>query len=275
MSTPKSDKQRATPEQVFALAGRFATEVNSWNLAGETVQAAKDEKDHPLWSVIKNFFQPPPEVVARQVVKEEVFIPRIQILRERPKPCAQRSQDDQITDLKRMYEELRWTWTDSGLVIPKPQKDFDRLLVFADPTLSNNRVFDVCDGSFACWRYANDLDAAIPAKDDQRHPSKGSYAIWVRDQITPDQDLMGLSANQIKGLCLKTETLLEYMLHHLIHFRETGEHLDPRTWTLCAGSRGSGGNIPWAIWDDDEFEVCRYPPVSRSPDVGPRQAVTL
>lgn len=277
MSTPKSNTPDAvaSPEKVFALGVSFITKVNSLRLSADVVQAAKDQNDHPLWTAIENVFCPPPDALARQVAREEAARPRIEILSEHPKPCANRTVDEQVFGLKQMYEKLGWNFTESGLSIPKRQEGIDRLLVFADTKLTNNCVYDICDASFSSWRYVNDLNSAVPAGNDQRHPSRGVYATWVRDEVGPDQDLMGLSANTIAERGLNIETLLEYQIHHLIHFHETGKHLDPRMLTLCAGSRDSVGYVPFARWSVDEFEVRWYDPASRNPLIGARQAVTL
>lgn len=272
----------------FALAVRFVTLIHSMRLPVEVIQAAKDQRDHPLWAAVKGALLPEEmpmssglelgvrsEDKAKIVQAPEIFIPRIQILRERPKPCAKRTVDDQVADLKRMYAELRWTWTGSGLIVPQRRKGIDRLLAFADTSFTNNRLYDVCEASFSSWRYAGDLDLAIPVATDERHPSRGRYFIWVQDEVGPDRDLMGLPANTIAKRRLKTETILEYMFHHLIHLRETGEHLDPRTLTQCCGSRNSDGDVPYAYWCGGRFRVNWCNPDDRNPNIGARQAVSL
>lgn len=272
-STLKPVEPEATTGQIFALAARFATGVQSLHLPGRVVQAAKNQTDHPLWVAVRNALVPKPKPV---VDVTEEFVPRIQIVSERPKkPCKDRSVDDQITDLKEMYRELRWAWTETGLVVPDYRKGFDRVLVCADPTLTNNKEFDVCQASFPSWRYKEDLNSAVPADRDERHPSRGVYAIRVRDSEDPDRDLIGLSAENILERGLKTLTLLERQFYELVCFRETGKHLDRGTRTLCSGSRGSGGPVPYAGWGCGGFGVDWYSPDRGDPGLGARQAVTL
>ncbi|GEM_PF-1428914 len=203
--------------------------------------------------------------------------PRIEILRETPKPCVERSTDEQVAGMEAMFRSLKWSFTTSGLIIPKRQKDYDRLLVIGDTTLTNNRVYDACDASFNCWRYSNDLDAAVPAEKDERHPSRGIYAIWVRDVAEADEELINLSAIQIskKESKLKTVTLLERELLELVYLMETGNHLDLRNWTLCSGSRLSVGGVPSASCYGGRFWVNWYDPDDRFPNLRARQAVTL
>lgn len=272
----------ASHDQVFSFAARVATKVNSWKLKPEVIQAAIDRPDddpHSVWEALRNALDPKQELdttgVVPDIVVPGVFVPRIEVLSERPKPCVNRSDDEQVEDLKRIYAKLRWTWTDSGLVIPKPQNGFDRILAFADTGLTNNQLLGVCKNSFPSWSYNTDLNSAIPANNDQRHPSRGPYIIRVRDQVGPDPKLMGLSANQIVEQGLNTMTLMERMYFELVHFWETGEHLDPRTLTLCAGSRASDGDVPYADWNDGKFKVYWCKPDCRDPSIGARQAVTL
>lgn len=181
--------------------------------------------------------------------------PHIQILRETPKPCALRTADEQIAGMKMMYDQLNWSFTESGLVIPERRKSFDRLIVAADTALTNNRAYNACGASFRSWRYANDLDVAVPSNKDERHPKNGVYAVWFRDRVEADEELKNTSADMIVEMKIKTITLLERELYELVYFMETGNHLDIQNWTLCSGSRRSDGDVPHAYWGDDEFGV--------------------
>jgi len=278
MSTPKPNTHTAllaSPEQVFSLGVSFITRINSLNLSGEVVQAAKDQTDHPLWKAINDVFFSPPDALARQVAREETARPRIEVLSECPKPCVDRSADDQVADQRRLYESLGWTFTESGLVVPKRQKGFDRLLVMANTALTNNGMYGVIDASFSCWRYDDDLDKAVPKKDDERHPSNGSYFIWVRDCVEADEALKGKSARMIMEDRIKTLTALERMYLEALFYQETGQHLDQNTITLCSGSRRSDGNVPYAFWLSVKFRICWTLVDLGSVGLRARQAVTL
>jgi len=142
----------------------------------------------------------------------------------------------------------------SGLKIPqKPTEGNWRLLVILQG-LTKNQVYDVCAKQFSCWRYTEDLDMVV--SKNERDPKNGTYAIWVRDTVEADEVHKNKSANMIKDADLATETLLERMIHELVYFSETGEHLDVNNVTLCSGSRYSDGDVPGARWDDDGFRVC-------------------
>ncbi len=132
------------------------------------------------------------------------------------------------------------------------QEEFSRLLIFPKG-LTNNRGYNACDKLFPCWRYPNDLDEAVPGSE--RDPRDGAYAIWVRDTVEADEAHNNKSANDIKQAGLKTETLLERLVHELAYFLETGEHLDTKDVTLCSGSRYSDGAVPRADWSGENFKV--------------------
>ena len=162
----------------------------------------------------------------------------------------------------------------SGLEIPpRPVKGRWRLLVILKG-LTINQVYDVCASKFRCVERGN-LDIAIPT--NERDSKTGSYAIWVRDTVEADEIHKNKSANMVKAESLKTETVLERVIHELVYFLETGEeHLDVNNITLCSGSRGSAGGVPGANWGDGRFRVCCWCDLdSRYINLRPREVVTL
>ena len=132
------------------------------------------------------------------------------------------------------------------------KKEFTHLLIIAKG-LTNNIVSDVCKNNFPCYKYAEDLDKAVPT--NERDPKNGTYAIWVRDVVEADEVHKNKSADTIKQENFKTETLLERMLHELVYFFENREHLDIKNVTLCSGSRNSDGNVLGVNWDGCKFGV--------------------
>jgi len=157
---------------------------------------------------------------------------------------------------------------------PKPTEGAWRLLVILNG-LTNNQVYSACFYTFKgkCWRIPNDLDSGVPM--NERDPRNGSYAIWVRDIEEPDEVHLDKTAGMIKKQGLKTETLLERMLHGLKYFAETGEHLDQRNATLCFGSRLLNSEVPLARRSDGEFRILSYSSVDSGYDLGPREVVAM
>ena len=132
------------------------------------------------------------------------------------------------------------------------KREFTRLLIIAEG-LTNNQVYDACTKHFSCSRYTEDLDKGVPTSE--RDPKNGVHAIWVRDTVEADEVHKNKSADMIRELGIKTETLLERMIHETKYFLETGKHLDISNWTLVSGSRDSGGSVPCAGWGGGKFEV--------------------
>jgi len=159
----------------------------------------------------------------------------------------------------------------SSVPIPPKPEGFDRLIVVARG-LTLNQVYDVLAKHFPCWRYAEDLDKAIPNND--RYPNTGAYAIWVRDRVEADEENKNLSANDLASQNHKGITLLERMIYEFKCFDETGQHLDTQNWTLCSGSRFSGGGVPGAYWHDGRFEVGWYCPDDSSDRLRSRSVVS-
>ena len=138
------------------------------------------------------------------------------------------------------------------LVIPPYRYGFSRLIVVAKG-VTPNRVYDVCANNFSCWRFTDDLDAAVKGRND-REPIT-DYMVWVRDRVEADGELKNLSADQLKDQNVPGITLLERILLELKFFAETGEHLDRSKITLCIGSRDSAGGVPYAFWRKGKFRV--------------------
>ena len=76
--------------------------------------------------------------------------------------------------------------------------------------------------------------------DHDRDASKGSYAIWVRNEI--ESRLLYQAAFPV--FKMQVQTLTEWLLQLLSLRRETGAPLNVRTGTLCAGSRSRRGLMP-------------------------------
>ncbi|OGZ65418.1 MAG: hypothetical protein A3C50_03705 [Candidatus Staskawiczbacteria bacterium RIFCSPHIGHO2_02_FULL_43_16] len=161
-----------------------------------------------------------------------------------------------------------------GVKIPQHKEGFDRLIIvpreLAEPWKTGNAksrvqplnwLYSVCEANFKCWRYANNLDAAIPNHD--RHPQNGTYALLVRDRVEADEENKNLPARHFWDNKLSTEGIIERILHELKCWDESGNHLDVKNYTLCPASRYSGGGVPDAYLHGREFCVGCASPVGR------------
>ena len=79
---------------------------------------------------------------------------------------------------------------------------------------------------------------------------------YFQKNIEADPENADKSANdlgeegKINGITLRERLILE-----LQYFKETGRHLDVENWTLCSGSRDSGGDVPSVHWSPGDGEV--------------------
>ena len=155
-------------------------------------------------------------------------------------------------DLKkfgRILAEWRHFWSHygikadfSGIRIPDPREEFDRLLVIPEG-LTEGRMIDIFRKSFS----VNNRLGLVGIENDR--VAEKSYAIWVRNRQNADEELSGLSADDLKEKGLKGITLLERLVYELKYFKETKQHLDAESfWTLCSGSRGHNGFVAGVYW---------------------------
>ncbi len=155
---------------------------------------------------------------------------------------------DPLVDWKSLYKKCFGFDVDfTGLEIPKKKDGFDRLIIVAKG-VSPNRAYKACEKLFTCYRYTDDLNGSTEGRNE-REPNQ-HYAIWVKDNPAADKENGNVSYNQIKKRGGTYITLVERMLFEMKYFLETGEHMDTQeTYTMCAGSRNSDGDVPYVYWD--------------------------
>jgi len=157
----------------------------------------------------------------------------------------------------------------SAVAMPEHRVEFDRLIIVAQG-LTLNQVYDACARQFPCWRWTDNLDAAVTKND--RTPGH-AYAVRLRDRREADEELKNLSADQLAEKGIPGITLLERMLYELKYWDETKDHLDVNNVTLCSGSRDAGGHVPSARWYDGYFGVDWYYSYSHCRGLRSRAAV--
>lgn len=140
------------------------------------------------------------------------------------------------------YRDLFEINTDfSNLRIPVHQESFDRLIIVAQG-MTPERLYHKCRELFLGWKTTNkSLDEVVKS---ERSSHKDPYAVWFRDTINADEDLKNLSYDDLKAKNIPAITLEERLLFELKYYTETSGHLDPDTFTSCAGSRYTDGFVP-------------------------------
>ena len=178
----------------------------------------------------------------------------------------------EITDWQQFYHDLFGLEIDLlGLSVPAKKKGFDRLVIVAQG-MTLQRLYDNCVKLCPCWKWTDDdLDKIVQS---ERTAKDGTYAVWFRDVVEADEELKNLSANDLKEKGIPGITLEERLLMELKYFKETGNHLDIKSWTLCSGSRCSGGGVPYVDWRSDGLEVDWYRPGGAGGSLRSRRAVS-
>jgi hypothetical protein len=147
-----------------------------------------------------------------------------------------------ICNWQEFYRDLFKIEADlSGVKIPEHKDNFDRLIIVL-PGMSPERLYHKCRELFLGWKSTNrDLGEVVQS---ERSNKDGPYAAWFKDTVKADEDLMNLSANDLKGKGISGITLEERLLYELKYYTETSGHLDPDTFTLCTGSLYNDGYVP-------------------------------
>ncbi len=180
-------------------------------------------------------------ILQKEHVRKQVLIKVGEIFQFTPQSFIEEKEQWRKFYQKHFSLELNFV----DMVIPeKPLEGTWRLIIIAQG-LTLNQVYKSMSNAFKCWKYADDLDKAIPKN---ARNTKNAYAIWVRDEVEPDTQYLGKSTNQADPNMTIGVTLLERMIHEMIYFDETGKHLDIKGVTFCTGSRYSAGSVPFVDW---------------------------
>ena len=107
-------------------------------------------------------------------------------------------------------------------------------------------LFKECKKLFDCYSWI-DLSKV---KSDRN----GDYTIEYKPNIEADEEWKNISANDLPKN-RKFITLEERLQLEIQCFRATGKHLDIDNWTLCAGSRGINGHVPYVDWSGSKLRV--------------------
>lgn len=140
----------------------------------------------------------------------------------------------------------------NGLILPDNKKLWYLPMVKG---VTSNKIVAGCRSLGVKYSlYDEDLDNAVPThkRDANRD---GSYIVGFRRNVEADEEFADKSANMLaevdhQGICLPERLMLGAG-----YYVATGQHLDTRTWTLCAGSRSSGGRVPGVGWYPERREV--------------------
>jgi hypothetical protein len=135
-------------------------------------------------------------------------------------------------------------------------KTYDKTKYFQvtdDGKLKTSELLAECKKLFPVWSYYDDkrLDKDFPK------PKKTTTRYFAKN-VEADPEFANKSADDLAAEGHQGITIRERIILELNFFKETGDHLDKRDITLCAGSRYSDGCVPYADWrGGDGFFVDR------------------
>ena len=166
---------------------------------------------------------------------------------------------------------LGWDVDFSRVSVPLKPTEGRWILLFIAEGLTANKMYNAWN--FAKWKYADDLDKAVPT---HKRIAKESYAIWVRDGVEPDEEFLGKSTRDADPNMEIGMTLPERLVFEQWYLDLTGEHPDKKGVTFCTASRNVDGDVPDVSWDPycQEVDVNWYYVGDSDPQCGLRRAVS-
>ncbi|OGZ33314.1 MAG: hypothetical protein A2174_01070 [Candidatus Portnoybacteria bacterium RBG_13_41_18] len=100
------------------------------------------------------------------------------------------------------------------------------------------------------------------------------YIVRIRDNEEADKDMKNISAIKIAEMKINTVAVKERLAIGRFLYWDRRLILDRRTWTLCTGSRCTGGVVPVVDFNDGEVSVGWCYPGDADDDLRARQAVS-
>ncbi len=168
------------------------------------------------------------------------------------RPASNGVLERELKEWRKLYQEVfGLALSVEKIKIPKALQGFDRMIVVAQG-LTPDAVYAACAARFPCVRHYTKLDADVVKNE---RASDLTYAFLVRGEREPDRELADMSADDLSKNKISAATLLEYLLCQLACFIETGNLLDEKNITLCAGSRYTDGRVPTAMSHRGELKI--------------------
>lgn len=181
------------------------------------------------------------------------------------------------------YFNERWKLREfdpSKIILPPHRVGFGWgiLMPPASCAVTAQKIFNKLGERFTVWKYTDSsLDDVLDPKKEARSPGHTGYLLWCRPVVEADDCHKNKSANAIAKLELNTMGLAErLLLEDFVIEQGWAEHLDIVNATLCAGSRHSGGVVPYVYWRPDyrKLYVIWYGPGNADDGLRAREVVS-
>lgn len=156
----------------------------------------------------------------------------------------------------------------SRLVIPARREGFNRLLVIAQGLTPTGILEKMLGNGMRVFRKFN-LSELKSVRNPDTH-----YVLWVRDSVESDENLVGISAHNLRAMSVSTITLVEEMVFECRFFHDTGNHLNVRSVTLCGGSHMLDGKVPGVVLEHGSMTMLSlFDPSEDGPSLRAREVV--
>ena len=127
---------------------------------------------------------------------------------------------------------------------------------------------------FPFWKYTTEkLDDVIDFSFGRDGLAR-QYIVRFKANTEADEELKNISANKIAEMGINTGSLKERLALGRFLSWDRSLTLDKETFTLCTGSRDSGGGVPDVDWGDGRLRVRWCAPDEADPHLRSRQAVS-
>ncbi len=136
----------------------------------------------------------------------------------------------------------------SELEIPEKLEGFDELIIMKEG-LTAQEIFEKCQQFFDIRKRINNEETEEMSLNDiiksDRNSNERAYAVWTPNDVEANAKHENISTEDIESGKVLTMTFEERLLLEMFYFLKTGNHLDNKMITLCAGSHFvKDGKVP-------------------------------
>jgi len=159
----------------------------------------------------------------------------------------------------RFWRAFGFLYDHEALVLPEYREGFGWSIVtppFGEWSASR-LLHEVCGRMFPTLQFYSDEKIN---KVTSFQELIDTHVVLVRDTVEADECHKGKSVEFIEQNKIPAITLRQREVLEARYYFETGGHLDVVNFTLCCGSRYSGGDVPHAYWRGGKFHVGRVHP---------------
>jgi hypothetical protein len=226
----------------MSLAGRTATKIQSYSPEHDVIQSIIGNSNHPYWKAIEGIFNPSPQVTELQPT------PRFQF--ECPFKAVETNLDEIIPVTEHWAKKVLGVTVNLRKQYDIPaQLPWKSVLLLFDPKLNNRQAVQksLKDQKLSVYEESNVMEYS-----GSEASSQPTLQI-LENSITPTQDTMGLSPDQLDADGRPYLALRGYALAFSLRHFGFKDYLDPSTWTWFPKNRLPRGRVAFGDWGPDPY----------------------